>query len=66
MLCILISVMDEGGKECATATKPTLGSDVLQFGENVKIDQFIFFCESAIYQILSETLFVRLGIVGCR
>ena len=41
LLCILISVMDEGGNECATATKPTLGSDVLQFGQNVKIDQFI-------------------------
>ena len=29
LLCILISVMEEGGRECATATKPTLGSDVL-------------------------------------
>ena len=43
LLCILISVMDEGGNECATATKPTLGSDVLQLGKNVKIDQLIFF-----------------------
>ena len=30
LLCILISVMEEGGRECATATKPTLGSDVLE------------------------------------
>ena len=56
LLCILISVMDEGGNECATATKPTLGSDVLQFGQNVKIDQFI---------LIVNRLFIKFWVKPC-
>ena len=56
LLCILISVMEEGGNEWATATKPTLGSDVLQFGQNVNIDRFIFFV---------NRLFIKLWVKPC-
>ena len=44
LLCILISVMEEGGRECATATKPTLGSDVLKGDFKMySISYFVYF-----------------------
>ena len=66
LLCILISVMEEGGNEWATATKPTLGSDVLQFGQNVNIDRFIFFVNRLFIKFwVKPCLFVwELEVVG--